>query len=462
MQLKIPLIRNSLASGFGKLSTVLFRFVQVPLLLSALGAEEYGRWLVLYSFPSWLALANLGFGSVAANEIAMAVAAEDDEKARGVFATVLALLGGILVVGSAITAVIAPFVPWEVLFQTSAAQHNQLTLAVIWFTISTLLSFLVDAYAARFRAARKAHLGIVLSTFRPWLELLSVLVTLQFTKRFDYLALAILGSTVVYLLVVKWYSWRAWPTLVFNRALVGAAHYRLLVRKGLSFQAFPLGNALLFQGNLLLVQLILGPTAVAIFGTVRTLVRSINQLLEMVNQILWPELSVLFGAGKLLQVARLHRIGVAVSILVAGLSVGLLALFGNALYELWTGNAIPMPQRLLLLFLLPIPFNALWFTSSVTHMASNQHGPLAVRYLIAAGLSALACALLSYGFGIEGAAVSTLVGDIVLIPYVFKTSLILTGDTWAGFMTGLRTEANALILMTRKAMPGSVPKSVPK
>ena len=452
MRLKNLLIRNSLASGFGKLSTVLFRFIQVPLLLSALGTEDYGRWLVLYSFPSWISLANLGFGSVAANEISMAIAAGDEDKARSIFSTVLTLIGSIVVAVTLLAVVVAPVIPWEILLKTSEEKHGQLALAVIWFTIGTLLSFLLGVYSARFRAARKAHLDILTSAFHPWLELLSLFIMLQFSTRFDYLALAILSSEVLYLIVIKWVSWRAFPTLVFSRSQVKSAHYGLLFRKGLSFQALPLGSALLFQGNLLIVQMVLGPAAVAVFGTVRTLVRSINQLLEMVNQILWPELSLLFGEGKLQLVARLHRIGVVVSIAVACLSVLFLALFGHILYGVWTGNSIPLPHRLLLLFLLPIPFNALWFTSSVTHIASNQHERLAIRYLVASGLSVIACGFLSYFFNIEGAAVSTLVCDIILIPYVFKKSLELTADTWNGFVVGLKTEFNTLIRIKHKTV----------
>ena len=453
MRLKKLLIRNSLASGFGKLSTVLFRFVQVPLLLSALGAEDYGRWLVLYSFPSWIALTNLGFGSVAANEISMAVAAGDDEKARSIFSTVLALISRIVLAGSVVAAIFTPFIPWEVILKTSAAQHNRLSIAVILFVVLTLISFFGDAYAARLRAARKMHLWVLIAAVPPWLELLCLLIILQFSTRFDYMAIAVLGVEIIYVLALMWFSKQAFPTLVFSRSGINKAYYRLLFKKGLSFQAFPLGNALLFQGNLLIIQTLLGPTAVAMFSTVRTLVRSINQMLEMVNQVMWPELSILFGAGELHRVARLHRLGVALSVTIACLSVLFLALFGHTLYNLWTENTILLSQHLLLLFLLPMPFYALWFTSSVVHMASNQHEKLAIRYLTAVGLSVIACASLSYFFGIEGAAVSTLIGDIVLIPYVFKTSLKLTGDTWNKFVIGLKGEGLSLMRITRKAVP---------
>lgn len=441
MKLKAALIRNSLASGWGKISTVLFRLVQIPVLLSFLGVEDYGRWLVLYSFPSWIQLANLGFGSVASNEMSMAAAAGNIDKAKAVYATTLALVSAIFAVGLVLVSGIVPFLPSEQLLRLGAERHREITLVIIWFTISTLLTFYGEVYEARFRSARKAHMPVLLYSFRPWLELLGMVIVLQFSHRFDYLAIAVLTTTVIYTLAMKWLSYRSIKEITFSTKNIQKGQVRPLFKKGLSFQAFPLGNALIFQGNILVVQVILGPVAVAIFGSVRTLVRSINQMLELINQVMWPELSLLFGAGDFKRIARLHRIGVALSITAAFFCVLCLAIFGQSLYNFWTHNSIALPQSLLLLFLLPIPFNALWFTSSVIHMASNQYEGLALRYLIAMVLAIIACAVLSQLWGIEGAAVSTLISDIVLIPFVLKHSLKLTHDTWAGFKKGIIEEA---------------------
>jgi O-antigen/teichoic acid export membrane protein len=442
MKLKAALIRNSLASGWGKISTVLFRLIQVPVLLSFLGVGDYGRWLVLYSFPSWISLANLGFGSVASNEMSMDAADGNIDKATTVYSTTLALVSAIFAGGLLLVIAIVPFLPSESLLKLPVERHREITLVIIWFTISTLLTFFGEVYEARFRSARKAHLPVILYSFRPWLELLGMTIVLPFSHRFDYLAIAVLCTTIIYTLTMKWLSYRSIKEITFSTSFIQKQQFRPLFKKGLSFQAFPLGNALIYQGNILIVQIILGPIAVAIFGSVRTLVRSINQMLELINQVMWPELSLLFGVGDYKRIARLHRIGVSASIAAACFCVLCLALFGQSLFGFWTHNTIPLPQTLLLLFLLPIPFNALWFTSSVIHMASNQYEGLAIRYLIAMVLAIIACTVLSYFWGIEGAAVSTLIADIVLIPFVLKQSLKLTHDTWGGFKKGIIEEAS--------------------
>ncbi|ASU36716.1 lipopolysaccharide biosynthesis protein [Mucilaginibacter xinganensis] len=458
MRTKQALIKNSIVGVWSKISILLFRIIQVPLLLSFLGVEGYGLWLVISSLPSWLTLANMGFGSVSANEMSIAMANGDVNKARKILSSTVALIFSISLIGILLIVSIVPFIPWEVFIKLPASRHNELAYTIIWLSSSVFLSFTTDVLSGRFRAARRAHVSMLLDSFKPWLELLLMVIVLRFSARYDYLALSLLLSMVGYLIINTWLSGRSLPSLAFSFKAIEVSQFRLLFRKGIAFQAFPLGNALLFQGNLLVIQGVLGPVSVALFATTRTLVRSINQLMEMVNAIIWPELSVLIGTNDLVKAARLHRIGVGFTFISSVVCVLILSVFGHSIYELWTGKAIALPQHLLILFLLPIVFNSIWYTSSVVHTSCNQHEGLAIRYLIASALAIITCGVLSYYKGVEGAALSTLTVDLILIPYVIKRSLKLTGDTMSQFIAGIGHEIK-LGISTAKQML-RVPKKV--
>ncbi|TWJ00799.1 O-antigen/teichoic acid export membrane protein [Mucilaginibacter frigoritolerans] len=456
MQVKKALIKNSIVGVWSKISTLLFRIIQVPLLLYYLGVEGYGLWIVIASLPSWLTLANMGFGSVSANEMSIAMANGEVDKARKILSSTVALIATISAIGILLVVLIAPFIPWESFFNLSRSRHKELTLTMIWLCSSVFLSFTTDVLSGRFRAARRAHLSMLLDSFKPWLELLLMVIVLRFTTRYDYLALSLLSSMLVYLFINTWLSGKSLPILSFSFKDIEVSRFRLLFRKGIAFQAFPLGNALIFQGNILVIQGILGPVAVALFATVRTMVRSINQLMEMVNAIIWPELSILIGTNNLVKAARLHRLGVGFTFIASVLCVLILSFFGHDIYALWTRKAIPLPQHLLILFLFPIIFNAIWYTSSVVHTSCNKHEGLAIRYLIASTMAILTCAILSYYYGVEGAAISTLIADFILIPYVIRRSLQLTGDNLSNFLSGIWDEiksglhtANKLISRSR-------------
>lgn len=434
MELKKILLKNLLSGTVGKVSNIAIKFLQVPILISALGAEEYGLWLLISSFPSWLSLANLGFGSVAGNEISMAISAGENNRAVRIYSTTIALVSIIAFICSIIVIIVIPIVPWTKIMNILPTRRLEIVYSIILLSLSIFISFLAEVFGVRFRAAHKNHIGVLLNSIRPWLELLFLIFFIQFNKGFQFISLSMFISTIFYILLIWWFSKKLICEMSFSIHNVDQTFIKNIFKKGIAFQAFPLGNAMLFQGNLLVVQSVLGPIAVATFATTRTLVRSINQVFELINQIVWPELSHLIGAKNYEKASQLHRLGVIYAILVSFMLVIILSFIGVPIYVFWTGKEISLSQNLLILFLIPIPFNALWFTSSVVHAATNQHESLAKRYLLGAIVSVICCYFFSKFFGLGGAAVSTLVLDILLIPFVFKKSLKLLHETKSIFI----------------------------
>jgi len=443
MSVTTALIKNLFSGGLGKFSTVIIRLIQVPILISALGVKDYGVWLVLSSLPAWLTMANLGFGSVAANEITMLVAADNNKKANEIYSTTLMLVAIIACIGIIIVSLIVPFINWKSFFSDSSQSNTEFVSTILLLSLSVFISFSSEVFNSRFRAAQKVYQSMLLSSARPWIDLLGIVIVVSLNVKFHYLALASLVSTVLFLVITIFLSRSVYSSMRFKFTNTRKEYLKFLFSKGFAFQAFPLGNAVLYQGSLIVIQTIIGSSAVALFGTARTLVRSVNQMMELINQAIWPELSYILGVKDFEKARKLHRFGVSASFFLAISGTIFLVLFGQTLYSKWTGNALKLDTVLLILFLIPIPFNALWNTSGVVHVACNQHEKLATFYLIANLLSIIGCIGLSYFWGIKGAALSTLIADVVLIPFVFAKSLMLTNDNWIDFRNGVFSLKNS-------------------
>lgn len=444
MSLSSNLFKNAGAGTLNKVSSIIFRIVQVPIFIKFLGVEDFGRWLVIYSIPSWLILANLGFGSVAANEISILISRGKPDRAKIIFSTTLALVFSIGIIAATLISITLPRIPIENFLDAGHTRHFELTRSIEFLSISVFISFLSEVFVARFRAAQKAYLGTLISSLLPWLEFAAIFLVLSFSSRFDHLALALVCANGIYLLIVRFVSSKIMRELKFSISDVSFSEFRPLLNKSFAFLSFPLGNALLFQGNLMIVQYLLGAQAVVIFGTVRAMIRAINQLMELINSAIWPELSHLFGKNDLVKAARLHRFAVSISLLVAITGCIFLSFFGNELYSLWVGEAIGVSSKLIILFLLPVIANSLWSTSSIVHIASNNHEQLAIRFVIASAFSTVSCFMFSSIYGIYGAALATLTADLILIPFVFKKSLQLTNDNLSLFFRGIFSDFKEL------------------
>src|SRR3954454_17866012 len=85
---KRRLIAGFGAGTFGRLANVLIQVVGVPIFLLHWGTALYGEWLLLNTIPAYFALSDIGFGSVAGNEMTMLVAAGKKDEALTVFQSV--------------------------------------------------------------------------------------------------------------------------------------------------------------------------------------------------------------------------------------------------------------------------------------------------------------------------------------------------------------------------------------
>ncbi len=439
------LVLNLLAGGWSKASGTVIRLLQVPVLISALGVDDYGRWLLLSSIPAWLSLANFGFGSVASNQMSMAVASGDLARARVVFTTTLLCIAGLGLALAPPLIIAAQYVPWDRVLGVPAARVQECAFAAACLVVSIFIAFGDEVLGGRLRAARKTHLAMLMSSARPWIELAAILVAVMFAKSFSAVALATLATTVLFSAAFAFASARLMPAIRARRSDFHRAQVREIFAHGIAFQAFPLGNALTFQGTLFVLQAVLGPAAVVTFATARTVVRTVSQLVEILNQSIWSEFSHLMGAGDFTRAARLHRLAVAAAFGAATCGAVALVAAGPLLYHLWLGKSLTVPRELFAVFVLALPLNAVWTTSSTVHMASNRHRGLALRYLGAASVSLAACAMLAHFFGLAGAALAVCVGDALLLPYVLITSMALTHDAPSQFLSRLAADLRPLL-----------------
>src|SRR5277367_4476438 len=87
-----PLMRRLLAAfganSFGRITTTLIQIVSVPVFLSHWGAGLYGEWILLNAIPSYFSMSDLGFGTVAGNEMTMLMVSDKRAEAIEVFQSV--------------------------------------------------------------------------------------------------------------------------------------------------------------------------------------------------------------------------------------------------------------------------------------------------------------------------------------------------------------------------------------
>jgi O-antigen/teichoic acid export membrane protein len=227
------------------------------------------------------------------------------------------------------------------------------------------------------------------------------------------------------------------PWIRFGWGHASFGEIRKLARPAIAFMGFPLGNALNLQGTLLAVSYALGPVAVVVFGTARTVSRVALQMVSMVNGTFEPELSIAYGARNYALVRTLLRRACQLALIVAFVIVLAMTTFGPWFLTHWTGGHVPPSRPLLSILLVVVVFYSLWSTSATLMTSTNQHQKLATYYIVGTSLNCILCYFLARGYGLHGAAASLLVSEIVMNLYVVPASLRIAHDTLPAFLASM-------------------------
>ncbi|MBN1548313.1 MAG: lipopolysaccharide biosynthesis protein [Syntrophaceae bacterium] len=426
------------ANSFGQMVTIIIQVISVPLFIRFWGVHLYGEWLVISAIPAYLALTDIGFGSVAANEMTMLVSKENRQEALEVFQSTWificiasALLGGLILAG-------IWTLPLERWLKLSLLTHRNFGVVTSLLAIYVLFGLQGGLLQAGYRCEGNYARGVLAGNILRLIEFASVTVGVclgagVIITALIFLTMRLIGTAFVYLDLKKYAPW-----VHFGVQWVRYPLIRRLAQPAVAYMAFPIGNALSLQGMVIVVSSILGPVAVVVFSTVRTLTRFALQVMGMINNTVWPEISMAYGAGDKGLMRRLHRGSCQASVWLSGLAVLALSLVGREIMKIWTdGKVIPDPLFLhLMLFV--IVANSLWYTSSVIHVAINKHRNMAVAYLLGTSTSlALAYYFLIPRFGLNGAPLALFAIDIAMSVYVIQSSLKLVGDSLGPFLAAM-------------------------
>ncbi|MBU2995640.1 hypothetical protein KO500_04315 [Cellulophaga baltica] len=424
MSLKKRIVNNGLASILSKGVRVLEQLFLVPFFITAWGAAYYGEWITLTIIPSVMAFSNLGFGSAAANSLVLTYAAGDKQKAADISKTGFYIITIMVLVGVLISALVIYVLNIYHVFDKSLINSSEAIIAVSILILARLLNFYFQLIEAYYRAAQKAALSINLITLRAALNLGAGLLVLLLGMGIVEFAISQLFVTVFF---GAYYWIRGRQIIGLHKEFKGVKNSIILkdvTAKGLSYLMLPVWQIIYFQGTTFVVRIVLGPEAVAIFNTARTLSRSFNQVLYLVEPTIFPELQVAIGKNNWKTARQIFRISLIGVFILSVIGVFFLAIFGLWFYNMWTKNELGMPDSMWYILISAMLFNAIWYTTEMVFRAVNQPKKMGIYGVIAAIIAVILTYAFSKLYGLIGAAIGAVSLDLILlilvIPNGFK------------------------------------------
>ncbi len=397
------------ANASGQLVTIAIQLISVPVFLLFWSVEDYGRWLLLSALPAYLSLADLGLGTVAMNRMVMLHAQNRLQESRTVFQTALLMIGTVTAMFFLLSCLLVWLLPLEMFRPTDA----RATMAML--ILVALLNIYSGLFDAVHRAAGQFARGVYLINLARLFEWLGGLGGLLLFRSMFAVAAGFLAARLLAMVVMQRMAAGRFPAYPWSLTQADRHELRDMLRPALSFLAFPLGNALTLQGMSVVVGTTLGPVALALFNTYRTLSRLPVQMLTTFNRALWPEISRSFGAGDRQMLRRLYERGTTLSLVACAVACILIFVTAKWLLGVWTNHHIPFEPLILALFLLVAFGGCAWQVGQVMLTATNMHERLAVVYLLAALVSVGGAIAMPARWGLEGMVIAMGMFEIILL-----------------------------------------------
>ncbi|MDE1191339.1 MAG: polysaccharide biosynthesis C-terminal domain-containing protein [Arachidicoccus sp.] len=412
---KKNILKNGAASVFQQVVKVAEQLLLVPFFISAWGAAYYGEWLTLTIIPSIIAFSDLGFGSAAANTFVLNYAAGDYQKAANTNKMGIFIITRMIAFAVVISALVMLILSYFHVFDKSLINRHDAIAAVVILLCSRLLNFYSELFQSYYRAARRASLGITMLSFNDTFSFLAGITVLLLGKGIVVYACAQLIVLLVFNIIYSRIGKRLLADFFKNhKGAKDTAIKKEITRKGFGYMMSPIWQAIYFQGTTFVVRIVLGAEAVAVYNTVRTLTRSVNQLFTIINNSIYPELQFEIGLGNMQKVQKIYRIFLMVTLLIALVGVLLLVTVGFWFYGIWTHHKLNISHSLWNIFMIGILFNALWWTSAVIFRSMNQPHKFAKLGLICAFISVIVSYIAAKFLGLLGAALGACAFDIMM------------------------------------------------
>jgi O-antigen/teichoic acid export membrane protein len=396
------------ANSLGMAITIGIQLASLPLFLYAWDASRYGTWLMLSAIPAYLSMADVGMVTAAGNKMTMAIGRGDAREANRVFQSAQLFMG--LVCGT-IALIVIPLILLAPLPGLETIDQRVALSALSVCVLATLFGGLSEAV---FKSTKRYATGTMLGNFvrlGEWIGAMIGLVTLGSFAAVALGGLTVrLGGVLAGILLTRGGN----HGLIWGIHASDRAEIRAMLKPAVSFMAFPLANALSFQGVTLLVGALLGPIAVTMFNTYRTIARVAVQITGIFSHSLWPEFSRLFGQGAK---TTLRSLFVRTSLLGAAqaLLLSLLLYFLSPwMLQTWTHGAIEFVPTFMSLMLLYAAFGGIWHVPRILLIATNQHTGLAFWSILAGVLSVGLAWLMGSELQLNGIGAALLVSELFI------------------------------------------------
>ena|GEM_PF-864255 len=418
------IVRNTLYTGMGRFWVMTVNFILTPYIVSKIGIEKFGIWVLAYAIIGFLSLIDFGTGNACLKYISEYYAKKEYNRINEIISTGLMIN---IIVGLLISMSLFLRYPIIDLFKFDPAYYDDvifvLTLAIIFFAISFICSIFKSVIDGLQRMDITNKINIAVSI----VNVIGVVIFLELGYGLKGL---IINSGILVVLTISLnacFAYRLLPSLKINPKLIRLKRFKEVLKYGIKVHVSKIAVFINQQLDKVLLGHFVGIATVGFYGVGARL----SRLSRQVPMVLFP--AIMPAASELDSVKdqkRLHALYMRGSRYLSSIVMPLF-LFGFTisyiLVNLWMGRGYDTAVMVVRFLIVGFSVNVL--TGIGTSIVRGVGRPeIETRYTILVAISnAILSIILIIKMGLIGALIGTSVSLVVFSIYfmlVFHKEII--------------------------------------
>jgi O-antigen/teichoic acid export membrane protein len=281
------------AQNANQLVTMAQQLLLPPAFLHVMGTSLYGQWLALSAAISYLGTFNYGLQTYTNMQMTIHYNRGELQECKEVESAGLRILLGAWI-GAAILLAVVFVIPLTTLLHLSVTPlQAHITLYVLGMQIMS--SMLFGFFSGSYMVFGEAHRGAHFANLNQALGMLTVVGLVLLRQPFPIIASGQLCVTLLMTVVLFFDLPRRCPDLKVNLRYWRPGALGSILKPSAQYMLLASANLLAYQVPVLLMQRLLGPTAVVVFSITRTVYSMSRRLLYVVTNSLSAEITMIYG-----------------------------------------------------------------------------------------------------------------------------------------------------------------------
>jgi O-antigen/teichoic acid export membrane protein len=422
LSIKKRLISGISSGVVGTVATILIQLIGIPILLIFWGTELYGEWLVLFTLPSYIAMSDIGLGTVVCTEINVLISQNKNQEAKQVFKSAFNFIVKLGLIPLIIFILISFWPQLRTGLNIEKINGEEFTYSFIFLSVYSFLAIIITLPQGLYRSIGLFARGQYVSTSFRLLEFFMFLTAVLLRFNIIGVAFTYLVARLLYAVYVMYDLNKKTEIVEFSLEKTDYSNIKSMIKPSLSMMSVYLGQSFTSQGIILIISIALGSVSVAIFSTIRTLCNMAKQPLMIISLVFWGEFTTAFAQKDKKLIDKLFKIANLSTIALSILAAIFLYFFGEWILKVWTQGAIKIQEPFYTVFLLSIITNVFWYTRWNFLLSINKHTKAVYFYFCSTLITLSLMWLLTPMYGLVIVAIGLVLMDLFMIPVLHRLS----------------------------------------